>query len=442
MRRGFILSSTTHNEAWTRCGLDQEEAYAWAREAAGEPLPARVLNDKGWSVVLHLGAAVLKVTAAGAFPDGARVFELVGRAAPGLVPELLAWRVAEDGRQEMLFRPFGGMPVDELPPAQRADGLVAMASAVARVQASVTRLAPRGLVSVRARDVPALLDELLDGATHRCRTDHAARWSAECAAQEVPEDVAERLRPWRSRVAEWAEELEEGGWSHGIDHVDLLPHNANLLEDGTCVVYDWEQATLGVPLFSLDVLLAYAQSLDEGEGGLVLRPERATPTQVSLKEAYLAELPGPLDLALRLAPIRYGWAEWRQAEAAGVPHYGVDDVAWWLGRALGGGRRSYQRTVRADDGCGLCNASRLDPTGAGGEPMANPIVCIPGASPIGSTPLIPKDHEARVKALGQGARPSSAVRSSYGLSGGHCLSAVEGSLALSHARTRRRYPRP
>lgn len=27
-------------------------------------------------------------------------------------------------------------------------------------------------------------------------------------------------------------------------------------------------------------------------------------------------------------------AAWRQAEAAGVPHYGVDDVAWWLTRAL------------------------------------------------------------------------------------------------------------
>lgn len=321
-------------DALTRFGIDPDEALAWVRETVGEPQRPRVLNDKGWSVVVHFGVAVLKVTKAGAFSDGARMFDLVGRAAPALVPKLLAWRAGKDGRQEMLFRPFGGVPVDRLSRKERPEGLVTMARTVAQVQASTMSLAPSGLTSVRASDVPTMLEDLLEGAAHRCRADHADRWSAECAKQEIPEALADHLRSWRSAVAEWADELEKGGWSGSIDHVDLLPHNANLMPSGACVVYDWEQATLGVPFFSLDVLLAYAQCLDEGEDDLALRPERPTPTQARLKAAYLAELSGPLDLALRLAPIRYCWTEWNQAEAAGVPHYGVDDVAWWLARAL------------------------------------------------------------------------------------------------------------
>lgn len=318
-----------------RFDLDPAETLAWVREVVGEPqqLP-RVLNDKGWSIVLHLGSVVLKVTSAGTFPDGARMFELVGRAAPGSTPELLAWRVAENGQQEMLFRPFGGVPIDTLPLVDKPAALVRMAQTTARIQKQVSHLAPTGLTAVRATDVPAMFDELLEGAVCCCESEYADRWAVECTRQEISEGLATALRPWRSAIADWAAELEDSSGSRSIDHVDLLPHNTNLLPNGECVVYDWEQATLGVPFFSVDILLAYAQCVDMGWDGLHLLPEQETRTQVRMREAYLAELPGSLELALRLAPIRYCWSEWRQAVAAKVPHYGVDDVAWWLGRAL------------------------------------------------------------------------------------------------------------
>lgn len=320
-----------------RFGRQAEELLTWVRELGGTEIApveissSEILNDKGWSLVLKLGSFVLKVTARGMFSGGPQFFDLVGRAAPSLVPELIAWRTLPDGAQAMLFRLFGGTAIDRVPLPERPSALVSMVRSVGRIQAAVSQLSVDGLVTVRASDVPQMLDELMEGAIRRCHVDHAELWSTHCERQGVPEDFYLAAHRWRNAIAEWAEEIDEAALS--IDHVDLLPHNAHLLPDGRCIVYDWEQATLGVPFFSLDVLLAYAQSIDRGHGGLVLEPEIPTATQLRMRSAYQEELAGPLELALRLAPIRYCFSEWNQALSAGVPHYAVDDVAWWLSRA-------------------------------------------------------------------------------------------------------------
>ena len=323
--------------AFERFGVTLDGIAAWVRDVAGEPTEPRILNDKGWSLVAHFGSAVFKVTAAGVFSDGPHMFELVGQAAPGLVPDLLAWRTSNDGSHQILFRPFKGQAVDSLPIEERKDGLVQMARILASIQTNVGKALPTGLKTIKATGIPRMLDELLGEAVPRCQSDFPESWAANCAKQEVPDDLAAHLYPYRSRIADWAQQLDETV-SLSIDHVDFLPHNANLLTNGQVLIYDWEQATLGIPHFSIDILLAYAQCLDEGLANLDLRPERPTPTQSRIHEAYQ-----PSALALSLSPIRYGHLEWTQAESTGVPHYGVDDLAWWLTRAL----RRWERIYRA-----------------------------------------------------------------------------------------------
>lgn len=334
-----ISGETPIAKALARFGLPLRDVVAWmVREAGIEPpTSAQMLNDKGWSVVIHFGSVVLKVTAAAAFPSGPKMFELVGEAAPDLVPELLAWRVSDDGVRSMLFRPFGGIAIDNLPVYERSVPLVTMTRSIARIQAAVKPPVSSVLPRVYAGDLPGMLDELLQDVVPRCRADHERQWDTECATQEVSESFVDVMRDWRGTVEEWAAELYD--WDGSIDHVDLLPHNANFLPTDRCVIYDWEQATLGIPFFSLDILLAYAQSIDEGHEGLVHQPERITATQARMLRTYARDLPGPLETGLLLSPIRYGLLEWRQAEEAGVPHYGVDDVVWWLSRAL----RRWQR---------------------------------------------------------------------------------------------------
>lgn len=321
-------------DALARFGLPLGDVIAWImREARiGPPTSAQILNDKGWSIVIHFGSVVLKVTAATAFPSGPQMFELVGKAAPDLVPELLACQVSDDGVRSMLFRPFAGIPIADLPANERSQPLVMMAQSIARIQAQVKPPVSAVLPRVYAGDLPGMLDEMLQDVVPYCRGEHQRQWATECAKQEVPDHFTDALQDWRGNVEEWAAELKE--WDGSIDHVDLLPHNANFLSADHCVIYDWEQATLGIPFFSLDILLAYAQSIDECHEHLVLLPERSTATQDRMLQAYERERPGPLKTSLLLSPIRYGLLEWRQAKDAGVPHFGVDDVVWWLSRGL------------------------------------------------------------------------------------------------------------
>jgi hypothetical protein len=107
-------------------------------------------------------------------------------------------------------------------------------------------------------------------------------------------------------------------------------------------VYDWEQAVLGCPLWSLDVLLLYAQQIGRGEKWVV-QPERDTPETRAVRSAYLAELPWgtraererAFDLAMCLAPIRYAWSEQRLVRRHGDERKWSEDMAWWLTKALG-----------------------------------------------------------------------------------------------------------
>ena len=125
--------------------------------------------------------------------------------------------------------------------------------------------------------------------------------------------------------------------------MDLLPHNAAVQPQGRVLLYNWEQAVLGCPFFSLDVLLAFA--LDHAEnfiGGLELRGERGTEGAMALRDAYLDALPWKtraareraFALALCLSPIRYAWAEGRLASLFGQEEEWAEDMAWWIMRAL------------------------------------------------------------------------------------------------------------
>lgn len=65
-----------------------------------------------------------------------------------------------------------------------------------------------------------------------------------------------------SQLRLWAAELRISGLPYSLDHVDFLPHNAVVQENGRVLIYDWEQAVLSVPFFSLDILLAFAQGFE------------------------------------------------------------------------------------------------------------------------------------------------------------------------------------
>ena len=64
-----------------------------------------------------------------------------------------------------------------------------------------------------------------------------------------------RLKGLQRKVSTWAKELEDGGWPLSVDHTDFHHDNAVVQADGRIVVFDWVEAVLSSPFFSLDELL-------------------------------------------------------------------------------------------------------------------------------------------------------------------------------------------
>jgi len=104
-----------------------------------------------------------------------------------------------------------------------------------------------------------------------------------------------------------------------------------LKSDGQVLIYDWEEADLGFPLFSLDKLLLAAEDPERGGS-----PAAA----ITVRDAYLEALPWKtreekeraFDLGPLLSPIRYTYADKLFAEALGWK--AAEPVATWVALAL------------------------------------------------------------------------------------------------------------
>jgi hypothetical protein len=350
--------ASSPENTWDEAALPAAEARAWIAGAVpGRPRvagPLVVYNRNPWGMTAgfalrHADAdadaeaeeVVFKVCCLAEFAASGRLGAVLTRHCAGRVPHLSAW--APRGAQTLtLFRPFAGRSVralDALAPT------LAMARAFAAIQATVAALPPAERAAfprLPLAAVPGLLDGLLADIADR----YLAWWRADdralMAKYAIPEDIGARLAAFRPRLRAWAAELAGGGWPESVDHVDLLPHNAVVQPDGRVLIYDWEQATVGCPFLSVDVLLLYAQQIGRGGDGYAIEPERATPATRAVRAAYLSALPWgrraarerAFDLALCLAPLRYADSEGRLARRCGQERALAESQAWWAMRAL------------------------------------------------------------------------------------------------------------
>jgi hypothetical protein len=271
--------------------------------------------------------------------SAARLYPLLDRLCPGAVPHVLATRTLPDGASWLLFDAFEGTPVAE---TSDMDTLLALARTLARIQVAVAA-APEAekdrLPRAPAGEAAAWFDATLSDVRGR----YAAFWGAEgreLAVQfHLPPDIAERMQTHRPHVAAWARELDQGNWPLTIDHVDLHGENAVVRPDGGILIFDWEEANLSCPFFSLDRLLDDAREL---EGERATEIGRYTPAERALRDAYLDALPWAtanarsraFDLALCLAPLKTAYEAGALAHELGWPEGAPHIAAWALGRAL------------------------------------------------------------------------------------------------------------
>jgi aminoglycoside phosphotransferase (APT) family kinase protein len=203
--------------------------------ATREPVtgPAATLWVKSWGVTALFEAdgepVVFKDASPALFPQAASVYRLLNRVVPSAAPALLA---EEDfpGYSWSVFGYVHGQTVkdDGSPRAVRA-----MAERLAQVQAAVAT--DEGLAAVPGYDVASLPE----------------RFAADLTDQ--PGETRRRLDralPWlSSQAAELATAVPRS-----LDHPDMNVTNGIVSPGSEVVVLDWEEASVGCPLFSVDRL--------------------------------------------------------------------------------------------------------------------------------------------------------------------------------------------
>lgn len=289
--------------------LDEQLAAAGMRRTGDVTQP----HVKAWATALRAptdrGVVWLKAAGPGTAFE-IRLYPVLHRAAPDSVlapiaiDEPRAWIVLPDGGPT-LFQQTG---TDQAALVQRMTSAVADYARLQRqVQPSVPELLDRGVPDARPEVMPQRFTEAVESIAEFARSK----------AGEDQRAAYDRVRSMRGEVERWCERLAASRVGISIDHHDLHPGNILGEEGEPARFYDWGDAVVAHPFFSMFVPLNYVDA--EGGGAAALR----------LRDAYLGEFadlapPGALreelDLACRLAKVARTLTWHRALQLAGEDH--------------------------------------------------------------------------------------------------------------------------
>jgi hypothetical protein len=344
--------------AWPDHLVSVEEAQRWISSVLPEQPdvvgPIAVHRVKAWGVTARFlvrstsagqcrpgleggneTEVVFKASLLRLFRTAPRIHRLLARRRLGVVPDLIASEERDDGAW-MLFRPFEGTRVASL---KRLEPLLDIARCIARVQVTVASL-PKwergGLPRFPIERIPEAFDEVLREIVDRNLVYweiHRDRLASDLhiSPDLLSVDLVDRLTQFRSNISERTADLQDGGWPESIDHVDLHTNNAVLRSNESILIYDWEEATLSCPFFSIDRLLEDARAHDARRSSASKRRRDwlgSSPAERSVRDAYLETLPWQtrewreraLELALCLSPIKAAYEGKVFAEALRWEH--------------------------------------------------------------------------------------------------------------------------
>jgi len=259
---------TNEQLAWPSEHINLDAASQWVATGCRCEVDApEVLQLKRWGVTARFGSVVLKASFTPLFPQVTDIHALLERIVPEGAPRLIASEMV-DGQLWTLFEHLQGPTAEEV---GTPEALEATARELARVQAAVAKQDLTGLPVFDVRRVPGALleDDLSD----------------------QPVELVQWLRNAQPSLQRDADALADVPPS--LDHPDMSGSNAIMLDDGRVILLDWEEATVGCPLFSLDRLLSDAHELSAVE---------------AVASAYLDTFSAceseQLDRAMRLVPLK------------------------------------------------------------------------------------------------------------------------------------------
>ena len=275
---------TNGQPAWPNEHISLDAASRWVASACVREVDTpEILQIKRWGVTARFGSVVLKASFTPLFPQVAEVHAVLGRIMPEGAPRLIASEVV-DGQLWTLFQHLQGATAEEVGTPR---ALEATARELARVQAAVAKQDLTRLPVFDVSRVPGALleDDLSDQPVELVKWLRDAQPALQldaCALADIPPS---------------------------LDHPDVNGSNAIMLDDGRAILIDWEEATVGCPLLSLDRLLDEAHGLSAVE---------------TVRDAYLDTLRAggseQVERAMRLVPLKRAYESRAYARALGWPH--------------------------------------------------------------------------------------------------------------------------
>jgi hypothetical protein len=274
---------TNEQLCWPTERINEDAVSDWIATHCGHRVGSPViLQSKAWGVTARFDEVVLKASFTPLFPQVVNIHAVLDRAAPENVTRLIAHTTVE-GQLWTLFEYIPGQTVEE---AGTAEALISMAQSLATVQGGVAREDLTHLPTMDPFSIPSLL---LDD------------------SDDQPAELVEWL--YDAQFALQADAKVLAALPTSLDHPDMNSSNAILYDNRRVVLLDWEEATAGSPLFSIDRLLADARRHSAVE---------------RVVNAYLEALPwgglNELSSALRLVPLKLAIEARAFARGLGWPH--------------------------------------------------------------------------------------------------------------------------
>lgn len=274
---------TNDRLAWPNEHIALDAASRWVASACEREVDTpEILRIKQWGVTARFGSVVFKASFTPLFPQVIDVHALLARIVPAGAPRLITSEMV-DGQLWTLFEHIQGATAEEV---GTIGALEATARELARVQAAVAKLDLTGLPLFDVRRVPGILleDDLSD----------------------QPVELVQWLRDAQPSLQLDAAALADIPPS--LDHPDMNSSNAIILNDGRAILLDWEEATVGCPLFSIDRLLDDAHGLSAVE---------------TVRDVYLDTLgtggSEQVKRAMRLVPLKLAYEFRAYARSLGWP---------------------------------------------------------------------------------------------------------------------------
>ena len=271
------------SSVWPSEQISQDIASRWVASACEREVGSpKILQVKSWGVTARFKDVVLKASFTPLFPQVIDVHSVLERAMPANVPQLIASKRV-GGQLWTLFEYIPGRTAEEV---GTPDALAATARALAMVQTEAAKHDLHRIPSIDVKTVPRLLLEDLE---------------------DQPAELVDWLSDAQSDLQADADALESIPPS--LDHPDVNSSNVILCGAGRVVLLDWEEATIGCPLFSLDRLLQEAREHSAIE---------------SVLNAYLDAFPcvqrEDVERAMRLVPLKLAVEARAFAKGLGWPH--------------------------------------------------------------------------------------------------------------------------